>query len=380
MISLNSSTAFFFTTDFQQNPYPYYYYLRKHSPVMFSEEKQAWIISRYDDCLAVLNSPNIYSNTHCSFESTLVGANGEPHDRVRSIVRKLFNQQTIKLLEDYLPIWVQELTQDIDKEGSCEFMQEVAELLPTKIVAFLLRLKPENCSDLKRWSDALINPESFNPKNGQEDPVGECRNFFKKHINQTRRQNTQDGFSELFVLNDNEINDICMIMTAAGLVTTNDLLGTIVKILAESSSLADLLRKSPSNIPLFIEEVVRFESPTQSIRRTTLSPSQINGILIPEGHKIELLLASANRDEKQFPDADKFQYNRRRNKHLGFGFGNHQCLGMNLARLEAKIVIKTLLNQFSNISPNWPLDEPPLVNYSVFRGPKKLPLTLERFK
>ena len=135
------------------------------------------------------------------------------------------------------------------------------------------------------------------------------------------------------------------------------------------------LRADPSLIPGAVEETLRWDSPVQCIARTTARPVEVHGRVIPEGEKVLLLFGSAGRDEREYPDPDRFDFHRRIERHLTFGHGIHYCLGAALARLEAQITFEELLARI----PDWEVDGDArrldrIRSYMV-RGPARLPLT-----
>ncbi|MFK5924623.1 MAG: cytochrome P450 [Verrucomicrobiota bacterium] len=382
--SIKQPPEIFGSKEFLKNPYPYYNFLRHHHPVFFNEGSQTWLVSNYSDCLQVLKDDTTFTTHQTSFESALLGADGEKHERVRSVVQELFSLELIQALQKNIKQWAIPLFKNIRSRGCGDFMKEVAEVLPVKVIAYLLRLEPDRYQDMNKWADALLYPDNTTTDQKQNNPIKECRSFFQQHIDKERKNQTHDAFQELIQsssggkqLSDPEIIDICMLLMVAGFVTTLNLIGSSAMILALDKNLASQLRLNPQKIPTFIEEVLRFESPPQDVFRYTTKPTLLGGHTIAGGQMIQLLIGSANRDETQFADSEQFIFDRRPNNHLSFGHGAHQCIGMHLARLETKIAIELLLEQSDSFSANWPLDESPQRNYFLLRGPSELPMKFD---
>src|ERR671929_1568761 len=140
-----------------------------------------------------------------------------------------------------------------------------------------------------------------------------------------------------------EILGLMMVLFLGGVESTAGLTGSLFKLLAENPDQRELLRRDPSLIPDAVEETIRHSSPLQLVGRTTSREVTLHGVTIPEGGRVVLVMGAANRDERQFPDPDRFDLTRPRGRHLGFGEGVHGCLGAPLARLEARIALEEAL-------------------------------------
>jgi hypothetical protein len=173
-------------------------------------------------------------------------------------------------------------------------------------------------------------------------------------------------------LTDEEILGFCFLLVVAGTETTTNLIGAGVLALAQNPAERSALIEAPGRLPAAVEEMLRWGSPVQSSARTTTEPVRRHGTEIPAGVKVLLLWGSANHDEREFPDAERFDIRRRIERHAGFGHGAHFCLGAALARLEVRVVFDELLTRISD----WEVDQEGVtwIHAASVRGPASLPI------
>jgi len=175
-------------------------------------------------------------------------------------------------------------------------------------------------------------------------------------------------------LRDDEVTGFCYLLILAGTETTANLLANGVIALAAHPDQRAQLRADPGLIANAIEEMLRWDSPVQSDARTMAAPVELRGKAIPEGDKVLLLFGSAGRDEREYPDPDRFDIHRRIERHLSLGHGIHYCMGAALARLEAQVTFEELLTTL----PDWEVEGDPMslprVRSYMVRGPSALPL------
>jgi cytochrome P450 len=174
-------------------------------------------------------------------------------------------------------------------------------------------------------------------------------------------------------LTADEVLTMAVFLLLAGNETTTNLIGSAVVALLEHPQQLAQVRANPALIPQAVEETLRYESPIQLIPRQTTQDVEIAGTAIPAGSLVLPLIGSANRDERIFPDPDRFDITRDTEGHIAFSFGIHYCLGAQLARLEGRIALQALLARFSHLARRD--DHVTLVESAFVRGPKTLPLT-----
>jgi cytochrome P450 len=172
-------------------------------------------------------------------------------------------------------------------------------------------------------------------------------------------------------LSDMEAMMFVQLLLVAGNETTTNLIGNAVHALLDHPDQLERVRRDPSLVPALVEEVVRFESPVQTVFRTATQDCEIGGVRIPQGAVVAALIGSANRDERRFPDPDRFDVGRDTRGHVGFGFGEHFCLGAALARLEARGALEALIPELARVERTGDRE---LVDSFLVRGPKKIEL------
>jgi cytochrome P450 len=173
-------------------------------------------------------------------------------------------------------------------------------------------------------------------------------------------------------LSSMELMQFVMLLLVAGNETTTNLIGNAVSALLDHPAELARVVADPSLVPDLVEETLRFDAPVQLVFRTATRELELRGARIPRGATVALLLGSANRDERRFPDPDRFDVGRDARGHLGFGFGAHFCLGASLARLEARVALGALVPLLGRVERTSP-DRSRLDSFLV-RGPRRLAL------
>ena len=378
----------------QENPYPYYSYMRRRAPVYWIESLQAWAVSRYVDVDAAIRNPQTFSSS--GFIATIFGdLNPVPevswmldldppkHTRLRKLVNKAFTPRLIAGMESRVRQIARGLTADICCKGEFDLVSDLSTPLPVIVIAELLGIEPERRGDFKRWSNDV--GESANRPTDKAErarirgSVQDMRTYLQAIIARRRVEPREDLVSALVqaeedsqILSAEEIFALCALLLLAGNETTTNLIGNAVLVLLDNQDLLGRLREETALIQPFIEEVLRFESPIQNTLRQTTRDIEIAGALVPKRARVLLLNASANRDEDHFRSPDRFNLTRKPNNHLSFGYGIHYCLGAELARLEAKVALETLLLE----CPTFERKKAEVARIKVLnlRGPQNLPL------
>ena len=378
----------------QENPFPYYAHLRQHQPAAWLEPLHAWAISRYHDVDFAIRNPQIFSSAKWIGQSLgdlnpapevpwMIEMDPPDHSRVRKLVSKAFTPRMVSLLEPRIRAIAAELLDPARARGEFEFVREFSGALPVIVIAEMLGVEPARRIDFKRWSDNVVRGTSRPSDESERAEIkrsnAEMREYFQDAIAQRRKQPRNDLLTAMVqaeeerqVLNADEVLAMAMLILLAGNETTMNLLGnTVMALLARPDDMARI-RGDRALIPRLIEEVLRYDSPVQMVFRSTTREVEIAGAAIPAGATVFVLLGSANRDERKFPEPDRLDLERDASDHLAFGFSTHYCLGAELARLEAKVALEELL--FSCPPFVGEPDRVERIRSILIRGPRALQL------
>jgi cytochrome P450 len=248
------------------------------------------------------------------------------------------------------------------------------------VIAEILGVDPERRDDFKRWSDALVFSGAM--AGVAEDTRREFRDYFGGVIEERRKEPREDLISvltraeEADTLSPDEVLAFTMLLLIAGNETTTNLIGNAVLALLDNPDQLAKLQADAALVPNAVEEALRFDSPVQLIMRLSTGNTDVGGATIPAGAMVIPMYASANRDERQFADPDRFDITRANARdHVAFGYGPHFCLGAPLARLEAQVALEAVVGRLNGLRRleervEW-LPSP------LIRGPRRLPLAYE---
>jgi cytochrome P450 len=254
--------------------------------------------------------------------------------------------------------------------GQMDFITEIAYPLPTMVIAEMLGVPTSDRPLFKQWADGLLNfqlsdAEAIRPADQSRDNPeiqrlrrisDEMSDYFEAMLAERRRQPREDMMSDLLVaevdgerLSLEDTVSFCILLLLAGHVTTTNLLGQAIRCFSEHPDALAQVRQRPDLMPGAIEEVLRYASPVWRLLRVAKTDVTIEGVTIPADSTIFAWLASANRDERQFPNPETFNIERTPNHHVAFGHGIHFCVGAPLTRLEASIALPMLIEQLPNL-------------------------------
>ena len=379
----------------RDDPYPMYRELRDHAPLHYSAESDSWTVSRYDDVVAVLKQTEVFSSKTRGgrMESAIEGLSvarklqlllrfvsrmraapwtmersrmliqedGIVHLRMRDLVNRGFTPRQIRRLEPRIRALVADCLGQLRRKPEFDLVSELNIPLPVTVIAEMLGVEPEKRNLFKHWSDTIIAGATgsglANPlASGVLDAMAELRAYLRPIVRERRRHPADDLISILVEaevngegLSDYEIFLFVLLLLVAGNETTTNLLGNSVDaLLAHPEQLARVVAE-PRLIAGLVEETLRYDGPVQFITRRTTRESALHGRTIPAGAMVVVLLGSANRDERRFPDPDRFDVARDARGHVAFGFGAHFCLGASLARLEATAALQALVPELPRL-------------------------------
>ncbi|MGB2694350.1 MAG: cytochrome P450 [Dehalococcoidia bacterium] len=388
---------------FRIDPYSVYARLRAEDPVHESPFG-ALVFSRYADCVAILRDPLSSSdqrNAEVYQQAVADGAievderviDAEPflfldppdHTRLRGLVSKAFTPRVIERLRPRIEVWVDELLDAVAKKGSLEVIEDIAYPLPVNVICEMLGVPSEDHVRFRDWSREAarsLDPVELLPPEALEArtrTIESFRDYFSELIEKRRTNPRDDLLSALIAaeeagdkLNKEELLATCILLLVAGHETTVNLIGNGMLALLRNPDQLDLLRSEPALAQSAVEEILRYDPPVQMTVRSALEDMDVRGLTLPKGTQSVILLASGNRDEAEFPNAERFDIRRADNHHLAFGFGIHYCLGAPLARVEGEIALRSLVQRFENLQLQ--TEAPEYKENIVLRGLASLPV------
>jgi len=354
--------------DFRANPYPVYAELRR-GPVCRVEPGDIWAVSRYDDVQLVLRNPEIFSSggfqamlkpawlPHNPLGDSILAMDPPGHTAKRALLSSAFNARSIARMAPLAQAIAGELTDSLPAGGEVDFVAAFAAQFPARIIGEILGLDPSLHSEFKRWGEDLAAITPAEPSEelaaSIRETVADMERYLQEVLDARRRAPGDDIVSDLIrakidgeSLTNAEIMAFLFLLLPAGFETTTGLFSNSILGFVERPDDLARLRADPALIPAFIEETLRWNPPVHSVLRVTTRNVDFQGVTVPRGSMVVALLASANRDEAQFPDPDRFDMHRVSQGGVAFGQGLHFCLGVSLARMEGRIGLAALLSRF----------------------------------
>lgn len=336
-----------------------YAWMRANEPVHFDAEHEVWGVASYEAVREVERSPDRFSSAGGIRPDgipmpMMIEMDNPAHTLRRQLVSKGFTPKRVAATEAGMLDIVTELIDAVCERGECDFVADLAALLPMAVIGGMLGVERELWPDLLQWSDDMVCSQSGNADQAILMKAFEASMAYRSYalgvIAQRRQQATEDLISILTHaavdgqrLDDDELIMESLLILIGGDETTRHVISGGVEQLLRNRSQWQLLQSSPELVPQAVEEMIRWVSPIKNMCRTATDDLDFRGAQIKKGQKLLLLYESANRDETHFDAPDVFDVRRERNDHLAFGLGTHFCLGANLARLEIKVMVEQLL-------------------------------------
>lgn len=317
---------------------------------------------------------------------SLLALDGLEHTRIRRLVSKAFNARTVAAMAARIRTVADELLDAIEAAGGSSFdlVSQYASLLPVTMIAEILGVPASMHSDFQRIADqaaVTLDPGlTWVDFKRADDAIREAHVLLRDHIAQLRRTPGSSLLSKLIAvtdgpdrLTDAELRTTALLLLGAGFETTQNLIGNAVALLLEHPQQLAGLRADPSGWDNAVDEVLRFDSPVQLTLRIAGESSVIEGVPVPQGRPVVIMIGGANRDPDVFDQPDRFDVTRPNARdHLSFSAGAHYCVGAQLARIEASIGLQALFERFPDVE----LDEPPVRRGTrTLRGYEHLRLT-----
>ncbi|MEQ8859082.1 MAG: cytochrome P450 [Pseudomonadales bacterium] len=353
--------------------------LRERGRILRSLTYGGWIVSGHQEVTSLLRDPRVSNDLRNNGfvvkvvrfaaggvpllnvdHPTMLGVDAPDHTRLRKLVAQGFLHRYVQSLAPAIEGLVDELLDAVPANaGRVEIMQAVARPLPAIVIAEMMGVPRGERHLFERWSEALLGASDIlNPalirKSGEANV--EMRAYLARLVEKKRLNPSQDLISQLIAAEEggdrltlDELYSNCILLLAAGHETTTRLIGNCLYLLCRHPQQMAAARRSEALLMNALEEALRFEPPVLFTVRTVREPFSVNGCNFKPGQMLMLSIAGANRDPAANVDPDRFDIEREKVTHVSFGYGVHLCLGMSLARLEAKIVFRRLFERFTSI-------------------------------
>lgn len=375
-----------------EDPYPLYARLRDEFPLYHVAAHDVWTLSRYQDVRDALRDWETFSSaqgvelgTYVQFfgEGSIQELDPPHHDVIRKVLAPRFMNRRIKEYEPMVRACAEELIAGFHTGDTVDIAAEFTQRLPILTIFRIIGIPEEDIGwAMSAGLEMLRRPPG---ESGPSPRAYELRQQLVDFmVDQVRRRQadgpTDDVLSDIAAgidagaMKESEIQGLTLLLIAAGMETTSSLMGNMANAVATGQVSADELLGPEGMVPLpAIEEFLRYDAPGQWLARVTTRPVSMHGHDLPTGSRVLMIFASANRDPREFDRADELVLDRDAGRNLAFGEGVHFCLGMPLARLEARVGMTTLLARH----PSFRSAGPPVRYPShVIRGFESIPVTL----
>jgi cytochrome P450 len=383
------------------DPHPVWRRMRDEAPLYRNEKHEFFALSRFEDVAAGLADWETYSSARGTLLELIRNKVPIPpgiilfedppiHDLHRALLARLFTPRRIAELEPAVRAWCARSLDPLVGSDRFDFIADLGAQMPMRVIGMLLGIPEEDQEKLRDGVDAGLDLEAGGLV--REDASEEARQIFPaeriaEYIAWRRKHPSDDLMTELLnarfvdegverTLRDDELLGYIGLLAGAGNETTTRLIGWTGWLLDRFPDQRRLLAEDPSLIPNAIEEILRYEAPSPVQARYVVRDVEWHGTRVPAGSALLLLNGAANRDEREFPDADRLDVRRENVRHLSFGYGIHFCLGASLARLEGQIALEEVLARW----PEWEIDRAgaAMAHTSSVRGWKRLPARVKR--
>jgi hypothetical protein len=364
--------------DVLANPYPLYHELRTKDPVHWDPYLSAWVVTRYQDVVHVLThfsgdrtpTPAQLSTMGLSALNPIAAVmvkqmlflDPPAHTRLRGLAAFAFTPARVAVLRGHIQDICDRLIDAVLSHGEMDLIRDLAAPLPAIVTAEMLGVPTEDHEQLKDWSADFAEMLGNFQHNPDHTPrvlraVEGMTAYFRGAIQQIRKQ-PREGLINSFLtaeingdrFTEEEVIANTIVTMVGGQETTTNLIGNGMLTLLRNPAEMERLRNDSSLVPPAVEELLRYESPSQHTARITPEDTVIGGKQIRKRQAVIAVMAAGNRDPERFPDPDRLDITRKDNRHLAFGWGPHFCFGAPLARIEGQIAFETVLRRMQNIT------------------------------
>ncbi|MGH7828962.1 MAG: cytochrome P450 [Candidatus Binatia bacterium] len=387
--------------DVLADPYPLYRRLRTEDPVHWDPFLHAWVVTRYADVVTVLHrfsaartpTPEQLNALGLStlnpiaqvMVKQMLFMDPPAHTRLRGLAAKAFTPRRVEVLRSHIQEIMDTLLDAVEPAGRMDVIADIADPLPATVTAEMLGVPVTDGDQLKAWSADFAEMLGNFQHNPDRAPVilrsvEEMTAYFRSAMREQRERPREGLINDLMTaevegdrLSEEEVIANCIVTMVGGQESTANLIGNGVLSLLRNPDELRRLRADLSLIPSAVEELLRYESPSQHTARIAPEEMELGGKPIRKGQAVIAVMGAANRDPERFPYPDRLDITRKDNRHLAFGWAAHFCFGAPLARIEGQIAFETMLRRL----PNFAL-EPGLLVWREnlgLRGLTALPIT-----
>ncbi|GBE64500.1 cytochrome P450 [Mycobacterium sp. MFM001] len=392
-----------FSEEFFNGAFDTYRRMRDEMPVYYSEKWDFYALSRYHDVAEASRDHETYSSAKGAtldmvkapdqsipVPKVIISMDPPEHQRMRKLVSNVFTPRAIANLEDMVREKIHSALAGVDP-SSFDAVADFSALFPVEIITTMLGVPPEDRQQIRLWLDLLLErkPGQIHVTDEGYQASVATGMYYYDLVQQRRAKPADDMISRLIAteierdgqvekLSDVDITGFATMLGGAGAETVTKLIGNAMVAFADFPSEWEKLRADRSKIPAAVEELLRYEAPSQYQVRVTTRDVVLHDTTIPEGSAVLLVTGSATRDERMFPDPDRLDIDRERKMgfNLAFGYGIHSCLGAALARMESRIAFDALLD----LIPEYEVDRDGLrrVEMSNVSGWSNVPVRARR--
>lgn len=380
-----------YSLDVQENPYPYYAVLRNEHPLYWCSSANTWALSRYDDIASACSDParfssakgNVLDDDPARMGNTLGTSDPPKHDRLRGLVNAAFMRGRVLERETQIRAITKEYMDGFAEAGGGDLVQQLSARISTSTICGILGFDRADHVQLKRWVDGLIYRDPVTRKL----PVSglEARKAMIEYATMTidaRRAEPQDDLISALIaaevegakLTPTDLLHTVATLLGAGIESASSFIGNAMLALHDHPEQARSLASDLSMAPQAIEEMLRYDTPTQRFHRTATTDIELHGQTIRAGQSVLIMYGSGNRDERKFADPDRFDMSRRPSRHLGMGHGTHFCVGAQLAKAISRIFLEEWFQRFEHFEVIH--DQVIRMHSPVFRGLSAMPVRI----
>jgi cytochrome P450 len=382
-----------FDFDIDDDPYPIWKRLRDEAPLYYNDKHNFYALSRYEDVSRELTNWDAYrSGRGTTMDIIMSGLEIPPgiilfedppiHDLHRHLLSKVFTPRRMESIEPLTRAFCERALDPLVGTGNFDFIANLGAMVPMRTIGYLLGIPEDNQEALRDRGGRQLTLKEGKFRVVTEDFFTQSHEMFSEYIDWRVEHPSDDLMTQLLNvefeddgatrrLNRTEVLQYTNMIAGAGNETTTRLIGFMGQLLAEHPDQRRVLVDNPSLIPMAIEEVLRYEAPSPVQARYVARDIDCHGTTVPEGSIMLLINGSGNRDERRYPDADRFDIHRGA-PHLSFGHGLHFCLGSALARMQARVALEEVIKRW----PDWEVDyaNATKAHTSSVRGWSKLPV------